>query len=168
MASLSLPMKSAAWQEINDGVMGGVSTSRVREEDGVLVFAGTLSLENSGGFASARRPVIAVPAETDRVRIEVRGDGRRYQFRIRQDARFDGIAWSQPFDSAQDWQALELPLSDFVPVFRGRRVADAGPVVAREIRQIGFMLTDKSPGPFHLEIRSIEFLEKGQGGDERH
>jgi hypothetical protein len=38
-------------------------------------------------------------------------------------------------------------------------VPQAGPVVPAAIRQVGFMLADKTPGPFTLEIHSIEFLD---------
>jgi NADH dehydrogenase [ubiquinone] 1 alpha subcomplex assembly factor 1 len=55
------------------------------------------------------------------------------------------------------WQTVELSFDEFVPVFRGRRVPEAGQVVPASIRQIGFMLADKTPGPFKLEIRLIEF-----------
>jgi NADH dehydrogenase [ubiquinone] 1 alpha subcomplex assembly factor 1 len=91
------------------------------------------------------------------VRLDVRGDGRTYQFRVRQDDRFDGVAWRAEFSTSSEWQTVELAFDEFVPVFRGRRVPDAGPVVPATIRQIGFMLADKTPGPFKLEIRSIEF-----------
>jgi monofunctional biosynthetic peptidoglycan transglycosylase len=167
MNAFSLPMDATPWMEINDGVMGGVSTSLMRQENGMLVFSGHLSLENKGGFASARRELSEFPVNTDRVRLEVRGDGRRYQFRIRQDSRFDGVAWSQSFATSDRWQSIELPLSDFVAVFRGRGVNGAGPVVTSRIRQIGFMLADKRPGPFRLEIRSIALLGEEQGSDER-
>ena len=105
-----LEMNPGSWQIVNDGVMGGISSSRMVEADGVLNFEGELSLENNGGFASARRLVDA-----------------------------------------------DLSFEDFVPVFRGRRVPEAGLVVPASIKQIGFLLADKTPGPFMLEIRSIEF-----------
>jgi hypothetical protein len=54
------------------------------------------------------------------------------------------------------WQTVELSFGEFVPVFRSRRVPKAGLVVPASIRQIGFMLADKTAGPFKLEIRSIE------------
>ena len=91
------------------------------------------------------------------VRLVVRGDGRTYQFRLRQDDRFDGIAWRAEFTTNSDWQTVVLPFNEFIPVFRGRRVPDAGPVEPAAIRQVGFMLADKTPGSFSLEIRSIEF-----------
>src|SRR5512141_1740627 len=48
---------------INDVVMGGVSTSRLRSTGGAMVFEGEVSLENNGGFASFRGPV-RFPAES--------------------------------------------------------------------------------------------------------
>jgi len=152
-----LEMNPGSWQIVNDGVMGGISSSRMVEADGVLNFEGELSLENNGGFASARRLVDADLSQAAGVRLEVRGDGRTYQFRLRQNDRFDGVAWRSEFTATAEWQTVELSFEDFVPVFRGRRVPEAGLVVPASIRQIGFLLADKTPGPFMLEIRSIEF-----------
>ena len=43
------------WQIVNDGVMGGRSSSRVEQgPDGTMNFSGVLSLANNGGFASTR------------------------------------------------------------------------------------------------------------------
>lgn len=43
------------WQIVNDGVMGGRSSSRLTiSGDGTASFLGDLSLENNGGFASVR------------------------------------------------------------------------------------------------------------------
>lgn len=44
----------ATWGSLDDVVMGGVSHSRVNMADGVLVFSGMLSTDNSGGFASGK------------------------------------------------------------------------------------------------------------------
>ena len=45
---------SADWFVVNDGVMGGVSSSTMEVIDGLGVFAGVLSLDNNGGFATNR------------------------------------------------------------------------------------------------------------------
>ncbi|MGI9473561.1 MAG: CIA30 family protein, partial [Rubripirellula sp.] len=46
---------ASQWQIVNDGVMGGRSSSRVdRAGEGLLRFSGNLSLANNGGFASMR------------------------------------------------------------------------------------------------------------------
>lgn len=167
MGAYALSLDAAPWREIHDSVMGGVSTGCLTRDEEYLVFSGALSLENNGGFASARRPVDGVPVNCDRVRIEVRGDGRTYQFRIRQDQRFDGVAWARHFETNGRWQAIEWPLAEFSGVFRGKEVSDAGPVQAERIAQVGVMLADRTQGPFRLEIRAIEFLEAGGEPHER-
>jgi len=162
MLLVSLDMNLEPWLAVNDGVMGGVSAGRMSETADGLVFEGVLSLENNGGFASVRRLVGADVAEASGVRIRVRGDGRRYQLRFRQGRRFDGVAWRAFFDTDGAWLTVSLDFDDFEPVFRGRRVPEAGPLQAANVSQIGFMLADGNPGPFRLEIESIGFVsEKG-------
>jgi monofunctional biosynthetic peptidoglycan transglycosylase len=146
--------------------MGGVSSGRMAETAAGLRFEGELSLENNGGFASVRRQVEEDLAGTGGVRIQVRGDGRTYQFRLRQDGRFDGTAWRVEFDTNGEWQTLDLAYAEFEPVFRGRNVPQAGPVVPSMIRQIGFLLADRNPGAFQLEIKSIQFLPGGNPGSD--
>lgn len=157
-AMASLEMDVEPWRSINDGVMGGRSSGRMMQADEHLRFAGTLSLENNGGFSSVRRMVERDLADATGVRLQVRGDGRDYQFRIRHTGRFDGIAWRSVFSTSDEWQEIEIPFDRFTPVFRGRVVSDAGPVTAAKIEQIGFLLADKNPGRFEMEIRRIEFL----------
>src|SRR4051794_29229224 len=70
---------AAAWQVVNDDVMGGVSNSSFCLTNGVALFRGKVSLENNGGFASVR----SLPARHDLAGgntfvVRVRGDGRRY------------------------------------------------------------------------------------------
>lgn len=156
---LALEPDAEAWRPVNDGVMGGLSRGAMAEAPVGLVFEGELSLENNGGFASVRRPVDSDLSGATRLRLKVRGDGRTYQARLRQDDRFDGIAWRKAFTTSGQWQTLTLDFDDFEPVFRGRRVADAGPVIASRIRQLGFMVADRTPGPFRLEIGAIHFSD---------
>jgi monofunctional biosynthetic peptidoglycan transglycosylase len=159
MMAVILDMSPGPWQAINDGVMGGISSGRMEQSGDGLRFEGQLSLENNGGFASVRRPIDDDLSKATGVRLRVRGDGRTYQFRLRQDSRFDGVAWRAEFSTNGDWQTVTLTFDEFIPVFRGRRVPDAGPVVPAAIRQIGFMLADKTAGAFALEIRSVAFRE---------
>ena len=162
---VSLDMQIEPWRSVNDGVMGGRSAGGMRKSDEGLRFTGRLSLENNGGFSSVRRLVAQDLSNATRVRLEVRGDGRDYQFRIRQSSRFDGVSWSAGFSTNDKWASIELALEGFTPVFRGRTVSQAGPVIASQIQQIGFLLAEKKPGQFELEIRRIEFLgpETGSG-----
>ena len=158
MPAISLEMTLEPWQAINDGVMGGISTGRMIETTRGLSFQGAVSLENNGGFASVRRTIELDLSRTSKLRVRLRGDGRTYQARFRQDSSFDSIAWRAEFGTTGDWQTVELDFTDFAPVFRGRKVPQAGPLVAGKIRQFGFLIGDKKTGPFKLEIKSIEFL----------
>ena len=67
-------------------------------------------------------------------------------------------AWRSVFPTGDEWQQIDIAFDEFVPVFRGRMVPQAGPVVPSEIQQIGFLLADKEAGRFELEIRHIEFI----------
>ncbi|XKE46943.1 CIA30 family protein [Halomonas organivorans] len=155
------PDEVRRWRAINDGVMGGVSVSEMRHEAGVGVFAGELSLEHGGGFASVRRaPLEVPPSGRAGLRLEVRGDGRRYQLRLYTHRLFDGAAYRACFQPpAGEWQRIALPWEAFEPVFRGRVLEDAPPLVPEEIRQIGLLIADRRAGAFRLEIAVIAPLE---------
>lgn len=55
--TVKLDMQIAPWRSVNDGVMGGLSAGGMEQSDEGLKFVGRLSLENNGGFSSARRLV---------------------------------------------------------------------------------------------------------------
>lgn len=146
------------WEVVNDNVMGGVSKGGASlTEDSCLLFSGSISLENNGGFASIR----SEPTDFDLkgfngIRIRVKGDGRTYQFRLRADRNLDGIAFKHEFETINDtWIELDLPFASFVPTFRGRTLTDVKPLEAAHIRQLGFLLADKKTGPFNLTVNNI-------------
>ncbi len=156
------------WRVVNDGVMGGLSESRMIETpDRTALFEGRLSLENNGGFASVRAPL--GPVDLSRftgLSVRVRGDGRRYLLRLRTDDRFDGIAYQASFDAdAGGWRTVDLPFSSFEPTFRGRTLPDAPRLDPGAIRQIGFMIADKKAGAFRLEIESVHAIAPGDRQD---
>jgi hypothetical protein len=154
----SSPEMTGRWMIVNDGVMGGLSSSQIEvTDDGHGVFSGTVSLENNGGFASTRVMLGDVEmAGYNGIALRVKGDGKQYQFRIRTDELFDGAAYRQTFETVSDeWIDITLPFSDFVASFRGRELEGAPPVDPEQIRQIGFLIADKQAGEFRLEIESI-------------
>ncbi|GAB4321745.1 MAG: CIA30 family protein [Candidatus Zixiibacteriota bacterium] len=150
--------RDSNWMIINDGVMGGRSSSRMeRSDSGHAVFSGIVSLENNGGFASTRASV-TTPDEHEftGVRLWVRGDGQQYRFRIRTDDLFDGVAYQKTFATiAGEWTTVDLPFSEYSPSFRGRIPTGVGSLDPNRIRQIGFLIADKQAGPFRLEIERI-------------
>ena len=74
----------SSWMVINDTVMGGVSQSTVEAHpDEGVVFSGTLSLENNGGFTSVRQERTDDWSEANGVDLRVQGDGRSYIATVR-------------------------------------------------------------------------------------
>ncbi len=145
----------AEWRIVNDGVMGGVSQSRLHgTADGTALFEGDLSLENNGGFASVRAWLTRRDlSQFTGFALRVRGDGQRYRLRVRTDQNFDGVAYDASFETTADtWQEIHIPFSKLKPTFRGRTLDDVGPLDTRRVQQIGFMITDRQVGRFQLEI----------------
>jgi NADH dehydrogenase [ubiquinone] 1 alpha subcomplex assembly factor 1 len=151
------------WRIINDGVMGGLSQSRIDiNTNAIAVFQGQLSLENNGGFASVRRLLRQdnLTGYTG-VALRVKGDGRTYQFRVRTNERFDGIAYRAEFQtSAREWLTVKIPFKSFIPTFRGQRVPNVPKLRPGNIRQIGFLIADMREGVFRLEIDWISAYTK--------
>jgi len=151
----------ARWTVVNDGVMGGRSTSDLElTEEGNGLFSGFVSLENNGGFASVRATFQSMDlSEYEGVTLKVRGDGRRYQLRFRLDGSFDGVAYQAEFDTTPgEWMEIDLPFQAFRPSFRGRIPRGAGPLDPARIRQMGFLIGDKKEGPFELEIAWVKTM----------
>jgi monofunctional biosynthetic peptidoglycan transglycosylase len=149
---------TADWFVVNDGVMGGISSSTMElSSDGTGVFAGRLSLENNGGFASVRTYLEGYDLSTFAgLVLRVRGDGRRYQVRLRTDARFDGIAYRAEFDTEPDeWTTVVLPFGTFAPTFRGYVPPNAPPLEPGAIRQFGLLIADEREGAFRLEVERV-------------
>jgi len=147
-----------SWHAVNDNVMGGLSQgSATVNDEGCLVFSGAVSLENNGGFSSVRTlPANYRLKKYTGIKIRVKGDGRKYQFRIRTNSSFDGVAFKQEFTTAPDeWTEIELPFESFLPTFRGRILQDIPPLDPDEIKQIGFLISDKKEGKFELLVDRI-------------
>ncbi|MCE3003650.1 MAG: CIA30 family protein [Xanthomonadaceae bacterium] len=149
---------AAAWEPVDDRVMGGVSRSRVRHDPaGHAVFEGLLSLDRGGGFASVRAPV-AMPTAIGAIHafaLVVRGDGRRYKLNLRTGGRFDDVNYQAAFTPATDqWSEVRLPTAAFAPTFRGRTVA-APPLDPAAVSTLGLMVADRQQGAFALALRRI-------------
>jgi NADH dehydrogenase [ubiquinone] 1 alpha subcomplex assembly factor 1 len=141
------------WFPVDDRVMGGLSWSRAAASAEGLVFAGDLSLEQNGGFASIRtRPRGYDLAGTRALVLRVRGDGKTYKLGIRTDDAFDGVQYQARFLTRADgWEDVRLPIADFAPRFRGRPVP-APPLDPARIRTFGLLIADRQAGPFRLVV----------------
>lgn len=156
--AIMMSMSIEPWRSINDPVMGGLSSGRMESTEEGLSFQGVLSLRNNGGFSSVRRMVSEDLTSSRGIRLTVKGDGRRYQLRLRQDRDFDGVAWRREFSTDGSIQVIELTYPEFEPVYRGRIIENAGAINPAMIRQIGFLIADKIEGAFSLSILKMEIL----------
>jgi len=140
---------------VNDGVMGGVSQSRIRHGAEGVVFEGEVSLKNNGGFASLRGPV-AFAVGTTALALSTHGDGKRYRLLLRMDSAPGAASYQSDFD-ARGLQTHRFVASDFQATFRGRLVS-AAPLVFARVIEFGILIADKQEGPFALQLRQMETL----------
>lgn len=150
------------WRIINDGVMGGISSSKIELlPNEKWQFSGTVSLENNGGFASIRGILMDNPTQSfSKIKIRLKGDGKKYSFRIRTADNFDGVAYKNDFATkGEEWEEIILSLADFIPTRRGRQLQNIPAITPTKISQIGFLISDKQKGTFTLLLDSIQFLE---------
>jgi NADH dehydrogenase [ubiquinone] 1 alpha subcomplex assembly factor 1 len=146
------------WQIINDGVMGGLSEGGFRiNADQTADFYGLVSLQNNGGFTSVRAVLYeAISGKFRKIIVRVKGDGKRYSFRLRTDQNFDGVAFASTFQTVSgEWTEHEFSPDDFTPTFRGRTLTNLPPLKDLQIRQIGFLIAEKQSGSFILKIDRI-------------
>ncbi|MDZ7651545.1 MAG: CIA30 family protein [Burkholderiaceae bacterium] len=164
LADLDLATDAAPWQAVNDGVMGGVSSSQVESSAAGVRFSGTVRTDYNGGFASARRAVAAtLSPEPTAFDLRAAGDGHRYRLVVyTRDAR----GRAQPFSyfaefDTQPGQATahRLPLAQFRATFRGRAVPDAPPLAMGDVIGVGLMLLKDGHragrGPFDVTLMSL-------------
>ena len=146
------------WFVVNDNVMGGRSEGDFRIERGVLHFTGRTNTDG-GGFSSIRtEPLQLDLSNYDGIRLRVKGDGRRYTWRLATNARRKGreVAYWADFDTRAGARiTVDIPFSRFVPQYRGTRLD--GPELDRaNITGMGLMIYDKRDGPFELQLVRVE------------
>ena len=157
------PTAAQQWRTVNDGVMGGVSDGKFKIANEKMVFFGTLSLENNGGFASVRsRPTEVNLKAGDSVVTRVRGDGREYRLNLYVPRDFGRYSYRQNFKTKKDeWVEVSLPIDKFVATWRGRTFPDQK-LDPSKVNSVGFLLADKKAGPFTLEVDWIK-VQDGAG-----
>lgn len=171
----------SGWHALNDTVMGGRSSGTCRATTQGLVFDG-LVVEEGGGFISFRSPVFSPPLDLSpyrALRLDLRGDGRRYKLAV---ACGDGLAgltelipggirWIAEFPTGSD-QASQvlLPFEDLRPSIRAKPIQslplgrplrfDPSRITRLQILHSKFsddggLNQGFRPGPIHLEIHAI-------------
>lgn len=143
------------WFVVNDGVMGGKSQGTFGlTREGTALFKGEISLENNGGFSSVRYDV----GETDvkgfsKIAIKLKGDGKRYQLRIRENSG-DYFSYIAYFQTSGEWETIEVPLKSMYPSFRGRKL-NKPDFNGNKIVELTFLIGNKKAESFVLELDKI-------------
>ena len=145
------------WYVVNDNVMGGRSEGDFEARRGTLVFAGRTNTDG-GGFSSIRTRALQVDLSCwAGIRLRVKGDGRRYTWRLTTEARWRGreVSYWADFETRPDeWITADIPFSRFIPRFRGSELKGP-PLDSGQIRGMGLMIYDKNDGPFEVRLASV-------------
>ncbi len=166
LLALSLPTKSKMdkiytfstqtnlkeWRIVNDGVMGGISkSSLVLTDAGHGQFSGHVSLANNGGFASIQlNTAIKLAEEKKYIVLRIKGDGKRYEFRLKGDIS-QSESYVHQFTTSGEWENLKLAISEFYPQFRGRKL-NIPNFNFKNIEQLSFLIANKQEEDFELLI----------------
>lgn len=144
---------------IHDTVMGGRSSGNVSQTHDAVLFAGNLSLENNGGFASVefklQRSITA--GNINQITLHAAADQRTYQLRLKTPFIQQGVAYVAEFTKTSDQHSYQFDVGDFSGRYRGRAVLNLPPLNFSDVSHVSVMLADKSPGPFAITLHSLGF-----------
>ena len=158
---------------INDGVMGGRSSSQLAVgAGGDVEFTGTINT-NGGGFASFRTlgddAPLGLPRRCVALIVDATGDGQSYKMSLYTSDSWDMAAPNWGHDFVAGARARHtLPLTAFLPTRRGNPLVAAPPLDPAAVTGTGFGLSlyqaDGQPnvkfgdGPFRLTIHRVELV----------
>jgi NADH dehydrogenase [ubiquinone] 1 alpha subcomplex assembly factor 1 len=151
----------AAWDVVNDGVMGGRSAGFVVVDQGTLRFTGTL-VTQGGGFTSVRaRRAVNLTGQLG-IELRVRGSGRQFEVELDDGERTYGRTVSRraPFATSAEWTVVRIPFSALRSTIFGRAV-NAPPIDVARIRGVGLYMADGQDGPFRLEVDYVRSYGAG-------
>lgn len=168
------PAVAALWGSLDDGVMGGVSTSQAQWQEG-LRFVGQVSTANSGGFASIRTRNLEPPLNLSQWQgtvLQVQGDGQRYKWILRDNPGWDSLAYCRSFDTNAALPSLvRTSFREMVATRRARTVPDASPLNPTQLYSMQLMLSkfeydgELNPafnaGSFGLTVQSLGVYRQG-------
>ena len=137
----SIMLTKNQWRIVNDGVMGGLSSSKSLVKDEKIIFSGTVSLENNGGFASLRSPVKDYNFEKFAgLEIKIKGDGKRYSFSMKETTYFNGYFYTRSFETKKDeWIVVQIPFNQFKLYYYGKETNSTKKIPLDNIKEISLV-----------------------------
>ena len=144
------------WKIVDDVVMGGRSNGQFKiDSDGNGIFSGDVSVENNGGFSSVRYQFEKInTTKESKVIIRLKGDGKEYQFRIKNN-RNTYYSYITNFKTSGDWENIIINLKDLYPSFRGQTM-NIPNFAGNSIEEIVFLIGNKKNESFTLVLDKIE------------
>ncbi len=146
------------WRIVNDGVMGGLSSSKAIVKDDKIIFSGNVSLENNGGFASLRSPVKDYDfSKFTGLEIRLKTDGKRYSVSMKETSYFNGYFYTSSFETKKDeWIVVQIPFNQFKLYYFGQETNSSKKIPLNNIKEISLSIGDKQEGAFITEIDYIK------------
>ncbi|MEL7144925.1 MAG: CIA30 family protein [Bacteroidota bacterium] len=167
LASLLLsvaPMKISftevsQWYILNDGVMGGLSQGKAQKTDDGMLFSGTVSLANNGGFSSFRSPWKDYDLSGyEEVTIKYRSEGIKQALVMETDRRWWIPNFKVSLPNTEGWETKTFQLSSVKEYRLGNPTGNGFDNASREdIIRLGFITDEKREGDFRFEVASVEF-----------
>jgi len=146
------------WTVINDNVMGGLSEGHAELQSQALRFYGLISTDNNGGFTSVYSAPIKLSKSIEAISITIKGDGNRYQLRMRSSVMGRELVYKVDFlTKTNQTETYRFLFSDFKASFRGSIVVDAPDLKANTVTKVGFLIGPNQKKMFLLSVYKIEF-----------
>jgi monofunctional biosynthetic peptidoglycan transglycosylase len=140
---------------VNDGVMGGVSQSALRQDAQGMFFEGVVSLENNGGFASMRS-MVQFPPGTQLLELVAKGDGKQYKLVLRT-ALAPRVNYAADFIAEPIWQTHQFNLNQFKPTFRGQAI-NAPALSFADVIEVGILISNSQAGRFAIQLKTLQSI----------
>lgn len=147
------------WRIQNDVVMGGRSESQLKmTEENEAHFTGRVSLENNGGFCSihqtSEKEPFIINKESDAFILNVKGDGKDYNFRIRTPKGRHSYAATFSTNYNGDWETITIPFKSMQATYRGE-VVDVPNYNGENVVEMQLLIGNKKEENFEILLRSI-------------
>ncbi|AWH74151.1 hypothetical protein DCS32_08255 [Dokdonia sp. Dokd-P16] len=148
------------WFVVLDGVMGGLSTGEVEQSAESIIFRGSVSLENNGGFASLRTPYQSYDlSRYTAVTVRYKSTGQDFALTLNKYKRF----WRPNYKinlpiTEGEWKTVTYNLSDFGTYRLGEPLEghpDKDDLAS--IIRLGLISNTKAATDFEIEVDKIVF-----------
>ena len=152
------PTATAAWQTIDDSVVGGKSRGAIKSSAlGTAVFEGTISQEH-GGFVTVRSANGAYDLRGFAgIEVRLRGDGKRYKLSVKTNPEDNGFEYLADLWTKEGvWQTVRVAFGEFKANFLGTNLMAGSRIDPAKVVSMGFMVANYQTGSFRLEIESIK------------